>query len=131
LRLAILQSDLGGAGNRFAQSVAVRDDIRRRKINETEYREVEPGRGRRVRARRKFDIGVGSRSARPFHIECGFSLIAVLAGIGAAGINLLEVAVRELVQTEGLTEVLPILGMKQIAIFDAVRIRVPSPPWER
>ena len=118
LRLAVLESDLGGAGDGFAQAVAVRDDVRWTEVDKTQNRQIQPGGRRRVRAGREFDIGIGRGGARPFDIERGLGLIAVLAGIGAAGINLPHVAGLELVETEGLAELRPVAGTQQIAVFD-------------
>src|SRR5208282_5613616 len=118
LRLAIFERDFGLAGNGFAQAVTIGDDVRRLEIEEIEDGEVEPGDGFRIGARRKFDVSVRSTRARPLHIERGLELIAVLTRVGAVGINLLEVAVREIFQTEHAAEGIPIGWVEEVRVFD-------------
>jgi hypothetical protein len=118
LSFAILERDFGLAGNGFAEAVAVGDNVRRFEIEEIEYGEIESEDAVGIAARGKLDVGVGCARARPLYIEGGFDLVPVLAGVLTAGINLLEVAVRETLEAEGLAESEPIGFMGEVGVFD-------------
>jgi len=118
LRFPIFERDFGLASDGLAQAVTVGNNIRWLELQQIEYGKVEPRDGAGRSARGKLDVGVGSGYTRPLHIEGGFDLVPVLAGIRAVGINLLEVAVLETIQVEGVAELPPIGFMGEIGVFD-------------
>jgi len=87
LFLQIFKGHLGCAGEHFAVTVAVGDDVRRLGIEEVENGCIQTAGTQRIGAGDQFNLCVWGGSAGPLDIESRLNLISILPGIGAGRIR--------------------------------------------